>query len=201
MELLKRYWWVVGGVLVLLVLMKSRGGSPGPTVTQIGGGADGLAIANLNAQTELAADQQRLNFAGQLLGYSLDRDRLTRGDAIERLRIESAERLGIRQAQASEVAAQYGYNANMQALNNANYQANLNYQLQLQALRRQGGNNTLGTILQGIFAGWDRVAPIIFDGGFSRRENSGDDYFNIFGDDPWGGLFDTNGGWSFGFDW
>lgn len=195
MEFVQKYWYVIAGALVLVLLLSRRSsGASGPTVTQIGGGAEALALAQLQSQDALAADQQKFGFVQSLLGYGLETDRTARADAIERLRIESGERVAIRQAQASETAAQYQQNLATQSLSYQQAQANLNYQLQLEALRRQGGSSTLQTILGGIFGGLDRALPII-DTIWGNDDN---DWWDIFGGGGSGGG-GWGGGWTFGW--
>jgi hypothetical protein len=129
MELVKRYWWAIAGALVLLLLLRSRSAPSGPSVVQIGGG-DPAAIAAIQSQEGLAMDSARIGLINSFLNYTLETDRIDRADDIERLRLESSERVAIRQAEATERAAQYGQST-------ATTQANLQYQLQLAALQAQ----------------------------------------------------------------
>ena len=187
MEFAKKYWYViVGAVLLMLVVGRSKGGSPG-SVTQIGGGAEGLAYAQLDAQTEQANTATKFGFIGNLLSFDLQKDATGRADALERLRIASGERVSIRQAETGQFIAAQQTAANQAALNAANYQAQLQANLQQQVIRGQQSSQTWSNILGSIFGGFDRIAPLIFGNG---RNNSGGGSSG-----GTGGIFGNFGGW------
>lgn len=129
MEYVKQYWWVIAGALILLLLFRRSPGPSGPSVVQIGGGDAALAV-----QEGLAMDTARIGLVNSFLNYALETDRIDRADDLERLRLESSERVAFRNAQAAEVAAEHGQLAGSQ-------QQQLAYQLQMAALQAQQAGN------------------------------------------------------------
>lgn len=188
MELLQKYWWIGGGLLLILLLMSRRSSSAGPTLTQVGGGAEGLAYAQLDAQTYLAEQAQKQSFIGGLLNWSSESDRISRADNLEQLRIASNERVAVQTAQYANAQA----NA---ALAAQNYQSNLAYQAQLQALKNQKSNQNWSNWLGAIFGGIDRLTPLL--GGNSNDDGWGlGNIFGGYGTPPFNGS--SGGGW---FGW
>lgn len=183
MEFVKQYWWAFAGIGVILFLTSQRSGS-GPTLTQIGGAPDALALASLESQEALASDAQKLGFISSLLNYDLS----FRQQGIDReltlAGFESSEEIARANASSAAAAQDAAYQA-QQA------QANLQYQLQMQALRNQRSGNNNQAILSAIFGGMDRFLPLIFGG-----NDSGGGGFSLprIGTTPgWGG------GWGFGW--
>jgi len=183
MEFAQKYWWLIGGGIVVLFLLTRSRGSTGPTLAQVGG--PDLGYAQLDSQTALSERQQNYDFVSNLLNYGLELERTGRADEIERLRIASGEKIAIKQAET-------GYQAQANALNAAQAQANLQYQAQLAAIRAQQSQANTTNWLNAIFGGWDRLSPLIFgddDGGFG-----GD--WNIWGGNPG---WNPGGGFTFGW--
>lgn len=186
MEYVKQYWWVIAGALILLLLFRRSPGPSGPSVVQIGGGDAALAV-----QEGLAMDTARIGLINSFLNYALETDRIDRADDIERLRLESGERVAIRQAEATERAAQYGQST-------ANTQANLQYQLQLAALQAQRDAQRAAQpdwwqYLLGGVGQYGGLIIDIFDGdnpGFGGGGGGGSIWDSIIG-----------GGWGGGLDW
>lgn len=186
MEFIKQYWYVFAGLAVLLLIMQNRSGS-GPTLTAIGTAPDALSLANLQSQEALASDAQKLSFVSNLLNYDLSLRSQDYDRELTLAGLKSSEVIARENARSAADAQAAAYSA-QQA------QANLQYQLQMQAMRNQRSSSNNQAILSTIFAGLDRFLPLIFNqGGSGNSGGSGGGWGFPRTTPGWGG------GWSFGW--
>jgi len=200
MEILREYWYVVLGLIVLLYFMSRS--TAGGSLTQTRAGTDTVALAQIASAEREADEARRFGVAGSLLQYDLG----LRGLGLEREQSQAAtelQRLNIsQQIDLARISASTQNAAAASALQLAQLQANANnyanqlqYQLaQYQATRAynaQRRNDWLGAITTGI----QTILPAIFGsstsgGGFHLPQIGGGTAPTF----PSGGW---SGGWSF----
>ena len=181
MEFIKQYWWVLAIAAVLLLLMRGRGGS-GPTVPQIRGGIDPLAAAPLELSGDMAEDQNRIGLISSLLNFDLARSQLATDRELSILGLQSSER-------TAQLAAQNQSSLLAQQLAFQQMQAQLQANMQTQAINAQAASQRRSGILGAIMSGIN-ILPSIF--GANRSGGGG---FGGFGTPT---TFPSGGSWGWG---
>lgn len=155
MEAIRQYWWIIAIGLVALLLLRGRG-SAGPTVTQIGGGVDPLAVAQLESAENLAADQTRAGLLQSLLSFDLQNRQMATDRELSILGLQSSER-------TAQLAAQNQSSLLAQQLAFQQMQAQLQAQMQTQAINAQAASQRRSGIFGAIMGGLN-LLPAIFGG-------------------------------------
>lgn len=199
MEILKQYWWVIAGALVLLFLA-SKGSNPGGgvTVTQIGG-TDQAALASIDAQAAISDQQNRYGLIARLLDYVQTGKQLEVTEQLAIANLASNERIAQTNAAANAQSAAYAYQ-----LQSAQSSASLQAQLAaIRAAQSSANSNMWGNLLT---TGLQSFMPLLGNwfGGNSNSNNGGNSGsssnnnpfggWSIMGNGPggtpnWGGWF------------
>lgn len=187
MDLLQKYWWVIAIAVVAAMLLASRR-SQGASTTQLSSGVDPTALAQLSANEAATQESNRFGFASKLIDFLSFQQNLS---ASERLaNIEAANELKIAEITGANTTASInaGINAN-----------NLQYQLQMQALRDANKQNRRNAALQIITSGFQSFSPFLQNLMGGSYSGGGSIYStpsynpNSYGGFNWGGLL--GGGW------
>jgi len=145
MELLKKYWYIaLGAVILLYVVSRQSGGQQAPTLQQVGGSdSTTLALAQM-ASTERSQDLDRqYGFASTFLNYNLQSRQVDQVIPLAQMQYTA-------QAQALASQAQLAQLSFVLQQNQLQTQAQLqNYAMQQQA-KAQRRSDWIGAITTGL---------------------------------------------------
>lgn len=147
MEIIKQYPYVAIGLLALVFFLALRSRGSAGSITQIGGGADVLALAQLESSERDADENRKFGLINSLIGYDMAKRTLASQDSLARIQL----------SQQLDLARLSGQNAvQLAALQGSfqQYNAQMQYELQRYQLQRQFNaqrrNDWLGLITTGI---------------------------------------------------
>jgi hypothetical protein len=199
MEILREYWYVGLGALVLLYIVASRSSSGG-SVTQIRQGTDTVALAQI-ASAEREADEARkfgvatglLQYDLSLRGLGLEREQARANVELNRLSISNQVEIARIGAESNNIAAQNAYQLAQLQANSTQYTNQLQYQMAQynaeRAYNAQRRNDWLGAITSGV----QTILPMIFGNSTSGGQMS------IPRSGGMGGGIYPSGSWTWGF--
>lgn len=170
MEFLKENWYYVLGAVVVLYLLMNRSG--GTSITQIGSSEESIALGQLAYQEREADEARRFGLATSLLNYDLS----LRNLGLDRMQMDIDAELGrtalSQQIDLARISAQSNANAFANQLqlatmqdSLARYNSQLEFDLQMRALRQQSNQQARADWIGAIGGGLQTALPYIFGAG------------------------------------